>query len=139
MYILEGFQSLDCLPIYTLLPVDDLTPYKGTATLPDIAKATRRLINSLGFVPSHDLTIDCDNERTIGLLTSEDTAFETKLRHVDIHHHWLRQEVQEKRINVRWVATASMVADGLTKLLSKQKHEGFVRMLRMVDIGYLIA
>lgn len=99
----------------------------------------RRLMNSLGFVPSHDLTIDCDNERTIGLLTSEDTAFETKLRHVDIHHHWLRQEVQEKRINVRWVATASMVADGLTKLLSKQKHEGFVRMLRMVDIGYLIA
>ncbi|OQD85533.1 hypothetical protein PENSOL_c040G03155, partial [Penicillium solitum] len=59
----------------------------------------RRLMNSLGFVPSHDLTIDCDNERTIGLLTSEDTAFETKLRHVDIHHHWLRQEVQEKRIN----------------------------------------
>jgi hypothetical protein len=34
---------------------------------------------------------------------------------------------------------ASMVTDGLTKLLSRQKHENFVRLLRMVDIGYLIA
>ena len=40
---------------------------------------------------------------------------------------------------VRWVATASMVADGLTKMLSRQKHESFLRMLRMVDIGYLMA
>jgi hypothetical protein len=50
----------------------------------------RRLLNNLAFTPSHHLTIDCDNERTISLLTSEDVAFETKLRHVDIHHHWLR-------------------------------------------------
>ncbi|KAJ5827623.1 hypothetical protein N7447_001845 [Penicillium robsamsonii] len=98
----------------------------------------RRLLESLGFIPSHHLTIDCDNERTIGLLTSEDTAFETKLRHVDIHRHWLRQEVREGRIRVRWVATASMVADGLTKLLSRQKHENFLRMLRMVDISYML-
>jgi hypothetical protein len=99
----------------------------------------QRLLNNLAFTPSHHLTIDCDNERTISLLTSEDVAFETKLRHVDIHHHWLRQEVRAGRIMVRWVATASMVADGLTKLLSRQKHENFVRLLRMVDIGYLIA
>ena len=99
----------------------------------------RRLLNNLAFTSSHHLTIDCDNERTISLLTSEDVAFETKLRHVDIHHHWLRQEVRAGRIMVRWVATASMVADGLTKLLSRQKHENFVRLLRMVDIGYLIA
>lgn len=99
----------------------------------------RRLLKSLGFEPSHNMTIDCDNERTISLLTSEDTAFETKLRHVDIHHHWLRQEVREGRIMVRWVPTASMVADGLTKMLSRQKHESFLRMLRMVDIGYLMA
>ncbi|KAJ5504596.1 hypothetical protein N7463_007470 [Penicillium fimorum] len=85
----------------------------------------RRLLHNLAFTPSHHLTIDCDNERTISLLTSEDTAFETKLRHVDIHHHWLRQEVREGYIRVRWVATANMVADGLTKLLSRQKHESF--------------
>lgn len=36
-------------------------------------------------------------------------------------------------------ATASIVADGLTKLLSRHKHESFLRMLRMVDVGYLIA
>jgi hypothetical protein len=28
----------------------------------------------------------------------EEPELNTKLRHVDIHHHWLRQEVQVKRI-----------------------------------------
>ncbi|KOS37196.1 hypothetical protein ACN38_g12018 [Penicillium nordicum] len=33
----------------------------------------------LSFVSFYNLTIDYNNERMIGLLTSEDTAFETKL------------------------------------------------------------
>ena len=57
---------------------------------------------------------------------------------MDIHRHWLRQEVREGRIDVRWVATTNMVADGLTKALSRQKHESFIRLLRLVDIGHLI-
>jgi hypothetical protein len=31
-----------------------------------------------------------------------------------------------------------MAADGLTKLLPRQKHEEFVRILRMEDIQHLI-
>jgi hypothetical protein len=31
-----------------------------------------------------------------------------------------------------------MVADGLTKLLSRQKHASFVKLLRMVEIEHLI-
>jgi hypothetical protein len=30
-----------------------------------------------------------------------------------------------------------MVAGGLTKLLSRRKHENFVRLLRIFDIGHL--
>ena len=58
----------------------------------------------------------------------------TKLRHVDIHKHWLRQEVQEKRLRINWVPTAEMPADSLTKTLLRQKHENFVRQLGLVDI-----
>ena len=39
---------------------------------------------------------------------------------------------------VKWVPTAEMVADGLTKVLPRQKHENFVRLLRMKDIRHLI-
>jgi hypothetical protein len=99
----------------------------------------RRLLYHIGFDISHVITIECDNARAISLLTTEDASFDTKLRHVDIHHLWLRQEVQAKRISIRWVATANMVADRLTKLLPRQQHERFVKLLRIVDIRHQIS
>jgi len=62
----------------------------------------------------------------------------TKLRHVDIHQHWLREQVQDGQIKVEWVKTTDMPADGLTKALPRQSHENFVRQLHMSDVDYLI-
>ena len=78
--------------------------------------------------------IRCDNAQTIRLLTEELPQLNTKLRHVDIHHHWLRQEVQDNKIAIKWCPTASMKADGLTKALTGQKFKHFVRQLNLVDI-----
>ena len=60
---------------------------------------------------------------------------QTRLRHVDIHNHWLRQEYQAGRVSIRWLPTAKMPADGLTKALSRQKHEGFISLIGLVDIS----
>ena len=54
---------------------------------------------------------------------------------MDIYRHWLRQEVQDRRIRINWVSTANMRADGLTKALPRQRHETFIRQLGLVDIG----
>jgi len=53
---------------------------------------------------------------------------------VNIHQHWLRELVQRNRINIDWVPTANMPADGLTKALPPQKHKKFVEMLGLRDI-----
>ena len=55
--------------------------------------------------------------QTIWLLTKSDAELNTKLWYVDIYYHWLRQEVQEERIKIDWMPTASMAADGLMKAL----------------------
>ncbi|KAK9846076.1 hypothetical protein MYU51_004508, partial [Penicillium brevicompactum] len=94
----------------------------------------KRLFKAIRFDPEHELSIKCDNQQTIGILEKETPQLRTKLRHVDIHQHWLRQEVQSKRINVHWVRTADMIADGLTKLLPRQKHLGFMQSMGMEDI-----
>jgi hypothetical protein len=47
---------------------------------------------------------------------------------------WLRQEVEQKRIQVNWVPTDQMPADGLTKVLPRLKHESFVKQLGLEDI-----
>jgi hypothetical protein len=60
-----------------------------------------RLFTRIGFQYPQQLTIECDNSRTIDLINAEDTLFNTKLRYVDIHGHWLRQEVKEGRIRIK--------------------------------------
>jgi hypothetical protein len=98
----------------------------------------KRLFNAIDFDPEHNISIQCDNRQTIGLLTKEDPMFRTKLRHVDIHGHWLRQEVQNGNIHINWVPTAEMLADGMTKILPDQKHQEFIKMLGLVNIQDLI-
>ena len=99
-----------------------------------------RLMQALNLVIPEVLTIECDNAQTIRLLVDESMKLQTKLRHVDIHSHWLRQEVQRGSIHIRWVPTKEMIADGLTKALSSaQKHDSFVRMTGIEDQKDLLA
>jgi hypothetical protein len=58
----------------------------------------------------------------------------TKLRHVDIHHHWLRQEVQQGNIHIAWKPTTEMPADGMTKALTAPKHQEFIKMLGLREM-----
>jgi hypothetical protein len=44
------------------------------------------------------LVIQYDNRQTIRLVYEELAKLQTKLRHVDIHNHWLRQEYTSGRI-----------------------------------------
>ena len=81
-----------------------------------------RLMKALSLTVPEPLTIECDNTQTIRLLVDESTKLQTKLRHVDIHSHWLRQEVQQGSIAVRWVPMKQMMADGLTKALTHANH-----------------
>ena len=71
----------------------------------------------------------------IRILTKEAMKLDTKLRHVDIHQHWLFREVQQGRIAVQWLPIAEMPADGLTKSLPSQRQSVFVKHLNLVDIS----
>ncbi len=97
-------------------------------------------MQALTFVIPEVLTIECDNAKSIRLLVDKSIKLQTNLRHVDIHSHWLRQEVQRGSINIRWVASKEMVADGLTKAISSaEKHDYFVRMTGIEDQKDLLA
>ncbi|POS85144.1 hypothetical protein EPUL_003525 [Erysiphe pulchra] len=66
---------------------------------------------------------------------SKDPIIKTKLKHVDINQHWVRERVQLKESNVKWISTSNMVADGMTKVLGKQKHKNFVNMLGLTEMN----
>ena len=91
----------------------------------------KRLFSFIHFETDELDTMQCDNMQTVDLLTRERSTFQTKLRHVDIHQLWIRQEVQAKRLRIEWVKSADMLADGLTKRFSAEKHAVFIQQLGM--------
>lgn len=82
--------------------------------------------------PTH---IECDNRQTIRAFTASGAKLTTKLRHVDIHRHWLRQEVQKGTITIQWTPTTSILADGFTKALPPQKQKDFVKLIGLQRIS----
>ena len=95
-----------------------------------------RLLEELSVrLDSNRIQIQCDNHQTIRLVTDEIAVLQTKLRHVDIHNHWLRQEVLNRSIEVVYTPTAKITADGLTKALQGNKFNAFIDQLGLVDIA----
>jgi hypothetical protein len=99
-----------------------------------------RLIKELKIkLDDNHIRIECDNTQTIRLVTEEIAVLQTKLRHVDIHNHWLRQEVQNGMISVEYTESARMMADGLTKALQNNDFSRFVEHMNLRDIRHLLA
>ncbi|OAQ57704.1 polyprotein [Purpureocillium lilacinum] len=95
-----------------------------------------RLITELGVqLDEQRIQIFCDNQQTIKLVNKDINKLQTKLRHVDIHNHWLRQEAQRNKIMVEYKPTADMVADGLTKAIGGPGFQRFVQQIGLTDIS----
>jgi Reverse transcriptase (RNA-dependent DNA polymerase) len=95
-----------------------------------------RLLRELSVrLDDHRIQIQCDNRQTIRLVTDEIARLQTRLRHVDIHNHWLRQEVLRQRITVEYTPSSQMIADGLTKALPRESFERFVNYVGLYDIS----
>jgi hypothetical protein len=97
-----------------------------------------RIFRAIRFDAEQEIEIECDNQQTVRVVSSDEPTITTKLRHVDIHQFWLRQEVQNGKFIIQWVPTAEMPADGLTKPLTKQTHQAFLEMLGLKDVRHLI-
>jgi hypothetical protein len=91
-----------------------------------------RLFSQIQFITDYKLKIWCDNKQAVGLVQKKRPELTTKLNHVDIHQFWLRQVHEQGLIEVQWIPTNEMMADGFTKALEAQKHHKFVQQLVMV-------
>ena len=69
------------------------------------------------------LTIKQDNQCAIAL--AEKDAAHTRSKHIDIKHHFIREKIANKIIKLEYCPTDNMIADTLTKPLSREKFEKF--------------
>ena len=77
------------------------------------------------------MTLYGDNQGALSL--AENLTFHRGSKHIAVRYHLVRQEVEMGRLQIAYIPTDHMPADGLTKVLKAPAHMRFVRLLTMVQ------
>jgi hypothetical protein len=83
----------------------------------------RNLLTEMGLFGESPVALKLDNKGSIDLTVS--TKHHSRVKHIDIKHHFIRKCVQDNVVTVTYVPTTEQIADIFTKPLSKQLFEKF--------------
>ncbi len=75
------------------------------------------------------MSLKGDNQGSIAL--AHNPVFHARTKHIDIQHHYIHDEVAPGRIDLQYMPTSEMIADGLTKALTQAKFHIFVKQMQM--------
>ncbi|XP_057451761.1 secreted RxLR effector protein 161-like [Lotus japonicus] len=89
----------------------------------------RRILDNLGSSQSHCSKIFCDNSSAIKL--SKNPVLHGRSKHIDVRYHFLRDLVQDGKIELEHCSTDEQVSDIMTKPL---KVDSFVRLRRKLGM-----
>ena len=73
------------------------------------------------------ITIFNDNLSAISLAKHQ--GFNSRAKHIDIRHHFVRELVENGSIKMEHLGTDEMIADILTKGLGKSSHDSLKKSL----------
>jgi hypothetical protein len=86
-----------------------------------------KLRKELGYMKEKKaMVIQCDNQGAISLTKNPTQHVRTK--HIDVQHHFVRQQVENDEVTFEYCSTKEMVADVLTKALPKERHYKLISM-----------
>jgi hypothetical protein len=91
----------------------------------------RSFLSGLGHDMSRPTPVHSDSQGSIALAHNPEHHARTK--HIDIQHHFIRQHVAEKTIDLLFVGTDDMLADILTKALERGAYERGARRLGLSE------
>ena len=81
----------------------------------------RNLYDELGFPQMGPTVIKSDNEGSV--ILTHNPQFHAHTKHIEIRHHWVRDLVNDKILDVQGCRDPEQTADILTKPLPKPKHQ----------------
>ena len=87
----------------------------------------RQFLEAVGYDMSAPTTMFVNN--TSAVCVARNPEHQTRMKHIDVRWHWLRDCVEKKVFKIEHIGTDKMPADILTKALSRVKVETGRRML----------
>jgi hypothetical protein len=89
----------------------------------------RAFLNELGIanITSSPTTIFSDSQGGIALVKNPE--YHSRTKHIDVQHHFVREQSALGAVVFKFVGTEDMVADVLTKSLAKSKHQQMIQLM----------
>jgi hypothetical protein len=84
-----------------------------------------RLFAGLQQPSTFPIPLLIDNQSAIAI--AKNPEFHDRTKHIDIRYHFLRHKVESGELTLDYLSTNDQPADVLTKGLSREKHERFVK------------
>ena len=106
--------------------------YIALSTTSQEAVWLRRLLQNVLKKQDNPTVVYEDNQGTIEL--TKNPKFHNRTKHIDVSYHFVREQVDNKVISVKYCRTEDMLADVMTKGLSKVQFEKFRDMLGLIKI-----
>jgi hypothetical protein len=87
----------------------------------------RAFLTELGLPPTGATTVYSDSQGAIAL--GKNPEHHKRTKHIDIQHHYVREQVAAGAITSPYISTNDMVADVLTKPLAAERHRELARAI----------
>ena len=78
----------------------------------------------------NSIPIMCDNTSAINI--SKNPVQHARTKHIEIRHHFLRDNVEKKLVEMKFIGTSNQIADIFTKALNREPFESLRLQLGMI-------
>ena len=92
----------------------------------------RNLLIEIGFAPSGEMNLLCDNKAAIDI--SHNPVQHDRTKHVEVHKHFIRQNLDERIVRFPFVKSEDQLADILTKEVCGKVFNNLLDKLGMRDL-----
>ena len=91
----------------------------------------RSFLSALGYPMDNPTSILSDNQGSIA--SSKNPEGHRKVKHIDVRHHYIRDQVAAGVLTLDYINTSLMAADVLTKPVSTVQHHATTTLLGMTN------
>ena len=83
----------------------------------------RALLADLGYTQQDATVLHGDNRGSLAL--AKNPTLHARTKHIAMRYHFIREKIESGEIKQVYCPTENMMADSLTKALTRDKHERF--------------